>query len=345
MAEPTSTDKPDADLGPPTAPDSFNVCARGFEDEERANRIGGAVGSAVRQLSCVFDLRRLDGVTVAYDYNQALLELDRGYATSHKLSPSDGLAIGVAMTPSVMRNGTLKCHIVLNAHVMAALESHDVEPENFRLALHVLAHECAHVEVTTKFDEAFPRQLLQQQYIDARMAFRWQVILACWDEYAVTRLSYYIGEVQTDNYEDTFLQHLGDVRQVANGFIRAYRMHGNLDQVFAEVLGAYGDLLKFAAYYLGDLKGHRIAVSERPRTVTALTGHWFGDFFTRLDVACENIAESYGAWTDQACFEVIGDLIEELVAFGGIRLTYTPAGQLYIDIPFTLDTTPYGAKV
>lgn len=72
----------------------------------------------------------------------------------HQPTPSEGHAIGIAMSPSVLRDGALKSHILLNAHYVATI--HDPEHENFDLALHTIAHECVHVEITTKFDTAFP---------------------------------------------------------------------------------------------------------------------------------------------------------------------------------------------
>lgn len=334
---PTSENAP-TELGPPTAPASFSISARGFEGEDVARTLGTAVGTYVREFSRHFELGCLDGVTVAYDYAQALLDLDRGYKTSHRLTPSDGHAIGIAMTPSVLRDGTLKTHIILNANYVAALG--DPTNEHFRHALHLLGHECAHVEVTAKFDAAFPGVLLRQQYPDVRVAFRWQVILACWDEYAATKLSAGFGEDPTDGYEDTFLKHLADSRQTANDCIKQYRLHGNLDQVLAEVYGTYGNLLKFAAYHLGNLNGSGVAVSDRARTVEALAGHWFAPYFARLDEACRAIAKSYGRWPDQSTFEAIGDIADELVAFGGVLFRYPEPGKLRIEIPYTADTIP-----
>lgn len=327
-----------SELGPSTAPDCFSITARGFRTEAHASNIGSLVGEYVRAFSRRFDLSQLDGVTVAYDYAQALLELDRGYETSLQLTASDGHVVGVAMTPSVLRNGALKSHILLNAQFVESIA--DREHENYRHALHIIGHECAHVEVTTRFDTAFPGVLLRQRYADLRIAFRWQIILACWDEYAATNLIAGTGEDQTDAYEDTFLRHLAETRQVANDSIRQYRIHGDVDQVLAEVYGIYGDLLKFAAYHLGNLDGQGIALRDRVRTVEALAGHWFAPYFERLHTASQAIADTYGQWPDQAPFEAIGDLADELVSLGGIHLSYPEPGRLYVDIPFALDTTP-----
>ena len=192
----TTNDKVTEDeLGQPTAAENLCVTARGFTTEEDAREVGTAVRECVILFSRHFDLSRLDGVTVAYDYTQALASLDRGYETKHILTPSDGHAVGIAMTPSVIRNGRLMSHIVFNAGIVAPIAKPD--PASIQLPVHVIAHECAHVEITQKFDEAFPNVLLRQTYRDSREAFRWQVTLACWDEYAATQMSANTGEAPT----------------------------------------------------------------------------------------------------------------------------------------------------
>lgn len=328
----TYTETPPEDqLGPPTAAENLCVIARGFFTEEEAREVGMTVREYVIQLSRHFDLSRLDGVTVAHDYAQALVSLDRGYKTKYVLTPSDGHAVGVAMTPLVIRDDTLMSHIVFHAGIVAPIAKPDLD--SIQLPLHVIAHECAHVEITKKFDEAFPNVLLRQRYRDVRDAFRWQVILACWDEYAATLMSASFGEDPTDGYEETFLKHLAETRNHARSFIRAYRLHADLDQVYAEVYGALGDLLKFAAYVLGNSDGHLAELAERATLAAALAGHWFEPFFKRLHEACRAIRDRYGRWPDKTSFEVIGDIADEVVAHCGIKHRYLPGGQLHLDIP------------
>lgn len=327
------------ELGDPTAPERFGVTARGFATEDEARQLANAIGECVRLFSRTFNLSGLDGVTVAHDYPQALLDLDRGYPANYMLTPSDGHAIGVAMTPSVLRDGALKSHIVFNAGLVTPIL--DPEHKYFDQALHIIAHECAHIEVTHKFDHAFPGILLRQQYADSRVALRWQVILACWDEYAATNLSANFGEDPTDGYEETLLKLMAEARDIANASIKAYRIHGRVDQVYAEVYGTYGELLKFAAYFLGNLDGQSINLFERRDFASKLSGHWFEPFFNRLHKACKNVARDYGNWKSQAVFEVIGDISDDLVALGGIATKYLPDGRLYLDIPFDPDTMPH----
>ncbi len=338
MDELTMSETVEQATRPTTTPDSFVVSARAFDSEDRARQVGALIGTCVRELSRQLDLSRLDGVTVAYDYAQALLDLDRGYETTFRLTASDTHVVGIAMTPSVIRDGTLKSHIVLHAAYIAPLE--DFKHESFGFVLHTIAHECAHVEVTYKFDTAFPGFLLRTAHANARIGYRWQVILACWDEYAATMLSAGLGTAPTGNYEDTFLKCLRETRQQVNDHIMAYRIHRSIDQILGEIYVAYGNLMKFAAYHLGNLRGLGRNASEMARTTEALEGHWFAPYFTRLDNALKEIAKDYGKWTDKAVFESVGDLVDDLLAQGGIHYCCRPDGSLYINIPFTSETMP-----
>ncbi|MBT9611907.1 MAG: hypothetical protein IV108_01410 [Burkholderiales bacterium] len=323
---------------PYTAPKNLPVTVRGFDMEERATQFAHLAGVYIQELSRQIDLSRLDGVTIAFDYNQALLDLDRGYLYSHRLTPSDEFAIGVAMTPSVIRDGIVKSHIVLNAALAIALE--DPNSEHFKLALHTLAHECAHVEITHRFDTAFPNVLLQNVYKNIHDAARWQINLACWDEYAATWISAPFGHDPTAGYEETFILLLNETRSKANALIKAYRRHGDVTKIMAEIYAAYGSLMKFAAYHLGNMAGQRLSLMDLPKTKAALKGHWFASYFERLGVLCKRIADDYGHWSDQSSFEALGDLADELVVEGGLIVSHRNDGSLYMDIPFTSETMP-----
>ena len=48
----------------------------------------------------------------------------------------------------------------------------------------------------------------------------------------------------------------------------------------------------------------------------------------------------YGKWADQGPFEQIGDLVDEVVAEGGVRITDQTDGRVHVNIPFTRETMP-----
>ena len=51
-------------------------------------------------------LSGLDAITISYDYNDSLRNLDRGFAKTITLEPTndDAIGVGVAMTPAVKRD-------------------------------------------------------------------------------------------------------------------------------------------------------------------------------------------------------------------------------------------------
>jgi hypothetical protein len=99
----------------------------GYDTEEHANEIGALVSECLTAVASELDLSLddLDGITVAHDYARALAELDRGFAASQPLAPTSDLAVGIAMTPAVLRDGCVKAHIVLHAGIPESLKSED----------------------------------------------------------------------------------------------------------------------------------------------------------------------------------------------------------------------------
>lgn len=319
---------------PPTAPDTISLSMRNFDTEERARDLGNTVAHAVREISRVIDFADLDGITIAYDYSQALADLERGVSTSTQLTASDHWAVGIAMAPLVLRDGKPKTHIIMHAGIAEQLHS-DAEAD-VALALHTLAHECAHVEINSRYEAAFPGVVLRKELPDLQEVARMQILMACWDEYAATRISATWGQDPTDGYEETFLHALENARREGNEKIQEYRFTGDTSQLVVDIYRVYGSLLKFASYHLGNLEGREINWRDRPATAEALKGHWFEPYFVRLKACCEAVAEDYGKWADHAALDAIADLADDLISTeGGVILSRMEGGMLYADVPFS----------
>ncbi|MCG8906256.1 hypothetical protein [Pseudomonas sp. DP-17] len=318
-------------LPPSTAP-NFGIKVTGLDSEEISIQLGTKVGEWVRAFSRYIDLSALDGVTIAVDYDQALVDLDRGYDTTYKLSATKSHVVGVAMTPSVIREGELKSHIVFNAAFMAPLLGVD-DSEEYGQALHIIAHECAHVDVTHAYDRCFPNTLLREAIGSILDKCRWQVIFAVWDEYAVTSMIGRVGASQTDAYEQAFLSELLTFDDRVASLISAYRLHGDVSKVLVEVYGACGNLLKYSAYHLGNLRSFNTEWRSCQQSVDALEGHWFLPYFDRLGGCCNSIHDEFGQWESQEPFLKISGLAEELVERAGLFINVLPDGAIWVDIP------------
>lgn len=324
-----------------TIPGNLNFSARGFADEDYAKKAMYKLHSVLSVISQSIDLTNLDGVTVAFDYDEALAELDRGYETTYRLTATKGVAIGVAMAPTVIRDGLIKTHLVLNAnYALSILDEPGEESEYFWQSLHLVAHECAHVEVTAAFDRSFPKFLLQKAHSNILDNMRWQVILATWDEYAVCRIAGSIGYDPSGGYLETFGKVLGDTRSQCYETIKAYRTHGDVGQVVTEVYGKLGDLLKYSSYFLG-----AVGAQEHPETHPTVLSEtaefgWFAPFYECLIESHKTLWSEFGEWNELDAFEAIGDILEDMAESIGVGANRVSDELINFNIPYRPESMP-----
>lgn len=318
-----------------TIPNNLQIVARGFADEEYAKEAIYKLHSILSVISQAIDLKGLDGVTIAFDYDEALADLDRGYETSYKLTATRDVAIGVAMAPRVIRDGAIKTHLVLNAsYALNILEEPGEETEFFWQSLHLLAHECAHVEVTAAFDSCFPGFLLQKAHSNILDSMRWKVILAAWDEYAVCRITGSIGYDPADGYLETLVKVLCDTRGQSFEMIKAYRTHGDVGRVVSEVYGKLGDLLKYSSYFLGAVAAQETPETH-PSTLTEVPEfEWFASFYGRLIEVHELLWSEFRSWKELDTFEAIGDILEDMAESIGVKASRESDDLIHFNIPY-----------
>lgn len=317
-----------------SVPNNFEIKVIGVPVELEAE-MQELLASLVDTIGQKIDLTGLDGITFASDYHQALLDLNRGYDTDHKLTPSNDHGVGIAMSPRVMRDNKLKTHIVVCAETFFAL----LEDKRSNMAINTVAHECAHVELTRLYDVAFPGTLLRTK-ANVLDQFRTDCMLACWEEFGACWRSASFGPSSHLAYEAAFLSALEETRPAANAAIMEYRTHGDITIVINKVCGLYGNLLKYSAYHLGNLHGHGIDWRTISTTADALQDHWFLPFFERLDGTCKAIAADLGNWTNSTPFDELRDIAEHLVADGGMHFGRHEDDRISVDIPMTIETMP-----
>lgn len=309
---------------------SFSLNLSGYRDVEVANHVGNVIGSVIRTLSTHLDLSNLDGVTISYDYENALLNLDRGIQTNTKLKPSSGDVVGVAMTPMVFRNDKVKSHIVLNANFIEGIILTDYSDESFQSALGIIAHECAHVSNCAALDKAFPQRILTHRYSDLHESLRGECWLAVIEEYCATRLSAGIGFDSLEMYAESLKTNATQFSQSIEKSKWDYRLHQDVDRVFKEVYSHISNLLKLAAYYLGDCAGKNLDCDIKALLSSEST-RWLTSYIERLDDDCENIFKNYGCWESLAEMEVVSNILDDLAIKSGVIVRQHGNG-LWVDI-------------
>lgn len=323
----------------PTAPENIAVSARNFAETEKAERFGHTIANTVRAISRYIDLERLDGITVAFDYDEALAELDRGYQATRALTrTSDDKLLGVAMAAAVLRDGVVKGHLVFDAPSVLPLE--EETNDDFRQALYLVAHECGHIADLKHRDERFPGTILQHQIEDFEEALFEPIIAALWDEYAACRISAIFGEDQAPVYEESFVGALDGARQNANDAIRAYREHGDLNRVLEEAGRPMCEPLRLAAYLMGHLDGLGEDWDIVPEARDRLANSPYAPFVDRLGEALREAWSCRDSWDSPAVFDPLKDIAHDVLTEGGIILSRMPDGRTHVDLPFTPETMP-----
>ena len=115
------------------------------ETEEELRALWDKLFTCVGVISTRIDLSTLDGITAVVGYQDALARFDRGVESlkdrPQGLEPTnDGNAVGVAMTPTCLRDGQIKSHMFFHIDVVRGIGG-DTDSNAFQATLHTLAHD------------------------------------------------------------------------------------------------------------------------------------------------------------------------------------------------------------
>ena len=322
-----------------TLPANTPVSIRGALEGDDQDTIQGFIDAIEGHLAAIsqhIDLSGLDGVTIATDYADATAEVDRGVAISDTSTrpTRDGIAVGVAMTLSVLRANKVKSHIVLShLDVRPILNPDDTSP--YGLAVQALAHECAHVEIQHRFDSAFPNQTLRPAPATwtALDHEKWRyAIQLTFDEYAASRLSAPFGADPLSGYVEALLKTLDRTSDHSRDLLRDWLDDGDFTKVFHGMFKTHGDLLIRSAYVLGTMDGLGMELDDVPELSGRLEGSDLEPYFERLHQVCRSLMAEIGEWTAMDEFHPIGDLLEDIVALRGVTVKLQPDGGLWVDV-------------
>jgi len=329
---------------PSTLPE-IAIEMRNFATEELANSVGEAVHCWLHIAGKLLDLKSLIQVIVAYNYNEALAGIDQGAPVSKPLTATDdGIGVGVAMTPRVLRDGEPKSIMVLNANYLSVFAPNDHPDINVarKEMAYTLVHECGHVHDLGVQAASMPGVILQTA-LSYRDKFLFYIASGCWEEYIACRLSAFAGTESTlRQFEETFCNSVERAKGRADAAIRQYRMHRDLARVVQEVVEEYKKTLVYASYMLGHIDGLGLSLDvNAPKAMSALGRQPpFRPFVTKLHDELRAMHETYGGWKGLEVFEPLKRLSEELLKLGGIYIQDRPDGAGRVDIPFRAETIP-----
>lgn len=326
-----------SELVPITKEFAYQLTFLDCADQATAKRIAETVKAIVGQISQVLPLNRLDGITFAADYAAGLASVDIGIP---EIGPpqtvSEEIGVGVAMTIPVVRDGIVKCRIVLAGGIGPALIEEDHPSAAW--ALHVMVHELALVAITHWFDEAFP-DVLFKPWPDPHEGRLYAQVNASVDGYVAAHISAGFGSEETaDVYRELLVSALARARTLIPAERLAYRTHGDLDAFLGIAVPAASNILQFAGKLLGHCDGQgRSPFDEAGILEASLKESGLYAWLTIFQQDLQIVWERRGQWESLSELFRLNRHLERVLWQSGIFPWLTADGVSRIEIPIATD--------
>jgi hypothetical protein len=284
----------------------YHVQCFDFGDDELAKRIANVLSPLIGRLSAALPLNRLDGITIAVDYWEALRRLDRGLGLPpiHVEGPSDVGIIGSAHV--VVRDGEAKGRVILSVLTADYLLRDDEVAVG--LALQVVVHQLAVVAMMELIERAVPNGLLSAVIEDRFQAGLFQQVADALSGYVGARISGPFGEGETLGayYRTNLSNALAHMKAVSAQERAAFRDYSNADQLLAVVMPTVGPALYHAAVLIGHCEATDEPIADAEGNLTAILSelnlsYWLADYGMHLEAFWGRL----GGW----------DSLEEFLAF------------------------------
>lgn len=289
------------------------------------------------------NLSKLDGITIGFDYDQALASVDLGYESDiAKRCTNKGGMIGVGKTLRVRRKDTVKMHVVLNANEILSLVEHDVESEEFWRAANLIVHELGHVQTASWFEDHSPGVMLSKHDCDWALSILRDAAHGIWEEYAACRLSAGVsrGNLVTDIYTENLEYSMSGAVERARSSIKAHYLHRDATRLLVETLGAISTPLNHSMYLMGHLDGLEQEIDiDKFSSATGELAPYLRDAL----IAVRGCWDNKTSWDGLAGLDPIVDVLVDAMKMAGVALILNqePPGSSF-SIIYSAATLPNG---
>lgn len=322
----------------PVRPLDFQVSFFGCADEPTARQIADSVFAVAMHLQPRMPLDRLDGVTFAADYPEALRSLDRGIPGMPPApTVSEEVGTGFAQAVTIQRNNLIKSRVVLASWVGHNLVGDDEDAR--RWAIYILVSQLATAAFTQLEDEAFPGELLQPAS-DKLDGWLYGNVSAALDSYVTSEVAAAYGDAAqvTPLYRERFIAALDRAREKIPPAKLDYRTHSDIDKLFAIVDPLVHELLSSAAMLLGQVDGADVDLNDREGALDrALSVIGLKAWLTTYQADLRTFREQVGGWKTRDDFVRFNRHVERILWQFGIFPWRKPDRTCRIEIPMTLE--------
>lgn len=319
-------------------PLNYLVSFYGVADKATADRIATVLNEVVRELRPMMALDRLDGVTFAEDYEDALRNLDRGFETGRPLeSTKYDYGVGVAMTPIVRRDGIIKSHLVARMWIANGLISGNEKDQ--QLALHTIIAQLAHAACNQLLDEAFPG-FFMNRLEDSLQAFLYPCVDSAWSGYFAARASAIFDPESEAAYRELTLSALRHAEASIPPAQLAYQLDHDMDKLVAVVLPTITAILRHLAYLLGHCDGLQRVALDDDELAAAFQRARLSSWAELFQGDLATIWDRKGRWASLDEFFQLNRHAERLLWACGMFPWKTENGGIWIQVSFSNGPQP-----
>ena len=234
-----------------TAPAAHELRFEGCNDEKEAQRIRGAISDMVAGFARIYDIERLDGITIASDYRGMIQSLDQIAANTAPIETvSEKAAVGFGKTMMITGLDVLKVRILVSNSVSQALISDSRDKASW--AAHVLAKQLASVAWIGMADKRISGGLLApiESQIDSWL---YGNVHGSIKGYATSQMAATFGNGQeiANGLRDLLVESLNGMETKVLQARQEYGRHRDMDKLLSCVLPIIQNVLRIAARLLG----------------------------------------------------------------------------------------------
>jgi hypothetical protein len=315
---------------------AYTISFLGCASQQAAEEISAVVKTLVTYMATDIPLRRLESIAFADDYAAALRNLDRGFAPSAQLQPTEEAnCTGVAMAPIVVRNGEILACVVARGWLAHALHQSEDE-QAFLTSVHTLGTMLGRVAFIHLFDSALPGTLLRPVE-DRLKSFLFQYIDDACSMYFAARSAAMLFPGAAEAFVEVLLRTLESLNIDVPKARLAYRLDGNMDGFMAVLVPAVGRTLVRSAALLGHCDGGD-GTSDLPAELS--TALELSDLRSWIEVFRRDLRENYdrrGRWQSLDEFTDLSDHMERLMWHVGVIPWRTGEGDIRVEVPIGTD--------
>lgn len=330
------------------APGHFKISFWDFDDTDEAQRIGVGIAKVVvelvRDFSVAFPIERLDGITIANDY-QALMRSMRQEIGGEdtQVTPEPELpraGVGIGKTVLINEPDVLKAAIFLPETVAHALVSG--KPDKEAWGAHILAKHLGSVAWIGMADKSLPDGILI--FVDSEIDnWLYGNVHQAIKGYTMSRVAAAFGnrEEIARELRRLLMENLERMETKVLKARHTYRRHGDMDKLLAKVLPTIRNVLTYAA----NLLGHSASSGESPFDESGVLqdtlqraglSTWFNCYQDHL----ERFHQRIGKWESFDEFLEFNIHAERLLYAIGMFPRETPEGAVWIEVPYKIPFIP-----